>query len=129
MNYGGNSLVSKRVYKTVDEYIAAYPKKIQYILEELRQVIREAAPKAEETISYQIPAFKLNGNLVWFAAFKNHIGFYPTASGIEAFKEKLVDYDVSKGTVRLPLNKSIPYDLIREIVRFRVQENLSKKKA
>lgn len=129
MNYGGNSLVSKRVYKTVDEYIAAYPKKIQCILEELRQVIREAAPKAEETISYQIPAFKLNGNLVWFAAFKNHIGFYPTASGIEAFKEKLVDYDVSKGTVRLPLNKSIPYDLIREIVRFRVQENLSKKKA
>lgn len=129
MNYGGNSLVSKRVYKTVDEYIAAYPKKIQYILEELRQVIREAAPKAEETISYQIPAFKLNGNLVWFAAFKNHIGFYPTASGIEAFKEKLVDYDVSKGTVRFPLNKSIPYDLIREIVRFRVQENLSKKKA
>lgn len=129
MNYGGNSLVSKRVYKTVDEYIAAYPKKIQYILEELRQVIREAAPKAEETISYQIPAFKLNGNLVWFAAFKNHIGFYPTASGIEAFKEKLVDYDVSKGTVRFPLNKSIPYDLITEIVRFRVQENLSKKKA
>lgn len=120
-------MVSKRVFKTVDEYIDAYPKNVQCILEELRQVIRKSAPKAEETISYQIPAFKLNGNLVWFAAFKNHIGFYPTSSAIEAFKEKLADYDVSKGTVRFPLNKPIPYDLIKEIVRFRVQENMSKK--
>lgn len=127
MNDEGISVVSKKVYKTVDEYITAHPKNVQCILEELRQVIRKSAPKAEETISYQIPVFKLNGNLVWFAAFTNHIGFYPTASGIEAFKGKLADYEVSKGTVRFPLNKPIPYDLIRAIVRFRVQENLSKK--
>ncbi len=127
MNYDGDSIASKKVYKTVDEYIAAHPKNVQFILEELRQVIRRSAPKAEETISYQIPAFKLNGNLVWFAAFKNHIGFYPTSSAISAFKERLSDYDISKGTVRFPLNKPVPYDLIKEMVRFRVKENLSKK--
>ncbi len=127
MNYDGDSIASKKVYKTVDEYIAAHPKNVQCVLEELRQVIRRSAPKAEETISYQIPAFKLNGNLVWFAAFKNHIGFYPTSSAISAFKERLSDYDISKGTVRFPLNKPIPYDLIKEMVRFRVKENLSKK--
>jgi uncharacterized protein YdhG (YjbR/CyaY superfamily) len=118
----------RKAFKTIDEYIAAFPKNIQRILQELRQAIRDSAPKAEETISYQIPAFKLNGNLVYFAAFKNHIGFYPTSSGIEAFKEELCDYEVSKGTVRFPINKPIPLDLIRKIVSYRVKENLNKKK-
>jgi uncharacterized protein YdhG (YjbR/CyaY superfamily) len=118
----------KKEYKTIDEYIGTFPKNIQRILEELRQAIRESAPKAEETISYQIPTFKQNGNLVHFAAFKNHIGFYPTSSAIGAFKAKLSNYEVSKGTVRFPINEPIPFDLIREMVRFRVKENLSKKK-
>jgi uncharacterized protein YdhG (YjbR/CyaY superfamily) len=118
----------KRAYKTIDEYIATLPKNIQSILEELRQVIRESAPKAEEAISYQMPAFKLNGILVYFAAFKNHISFFPTSSAIEAFREKLSPYKISKGTVRFPINEPIPFDLIKEMVRFRVKENLSKKK-
>jgi uncharacterized protein YdhG (YjbR/CyaY superfamily) len=118
----------KKEYKTIDEYIGTFPKNIQRILEELRQAIRESAPKAEETISYQIPTFKQNGNLVHFAAFKNHIGFYPASSAIGAFKAKLSNYEVSKGTVRFPINEPIPFDLIREMVRFRVKENLSKKK-
>jgi uncharacterized protein YdhG (YjbR/CyaY superfamily) len=118
----------KKEYKTIDEYIATFPKNIQRILEELRQAIRESAPKAEETISYQIPTFKQKGNLVHFAAFKNHIGFYPTSSAIGAFKAKLSNYEVSKGTVRFPINEPIPFNLIREMVRFRVKENLSKKK-
>ena len=114
-------------YETIDEYIAAFPKNIQSILQELKQAIRESAPDAEEAISYQIPAFKLNGNLVWFAAFKNHIGFYPRESAIEAFKDKLSSYDVSKGTIRFPLDKPIPLDLVKEIVRFRVKENLHRR--
>ena len=118
----------KRRFKTIDEYIATFPKSIEVILEELRQAIRESAPNAEEVISYQMPAFRLNGILVYFAAFKNHIGFYPTSSGIEAFKEQLSGYEVSKGTVRFPLNKPIPFDLVKKMVRFRVKENLSKKK-
>lgn len=120
-------MAPRKVFKTIDEYIAACPKNVQTILEELRQAIREAAPEAEEAISYQIPAFKLRGNLVFFAAFKNHIGFYPTSSGIEAFREKLLDYEVSKGTIRFPINEAIPFDLVKEIVRFRVKENLRKK--
>ena len=118
----------KKEFKTIDEYIATFPKNIQSILEEMRQTIRDSAPKAEEAISYQMPTFKLNGNLVYFAAFKNHIGFYPTSSAIEAFKEELSDYEVSKGTVRFPLNKPIPYDIVRKMVRYRVKENLDKKK-
>jgi len=120
---------SKEAYKTIDEYISAFPKNIQTILQELRQAIRESAPTAaEEAISYQMPAFRLNGILVYFAAFKKHIGFYPTSSGIEAFKKELSDYKVSKGTVRFPINEPIPFDLIKEIVKFRVKENLDKKK-
>ncbi len=119
---------SGKVFKTIDEYIAMFPKNIQNILEELRQTIRDSAPKAEEAISYQIPTFKLNGNLVHFAAFKNHIGFYPTSSAIEAFKEELSDYEVTKGTVRFPIDKPIPFDLIRKMVRYRVKENLDKRK-
>jgi uncharacterized protein YdhG (YjbR/CyaY superfamily) len=117
----------KKAFKTMDEYIATFPKNIQCILEELRKTIREAAPQAEEVISYQMPAFKLKGILVYFAAFKNHIGFYPTSSGVEAFKEELSSYEVSKGTIRFPINKPIPFDLVRRIVKFRVKENLAKK--
>lgn len=113
----------RKHFATVDEYVAFFPKSVQDVLQTLRQAIRESAPGAEEAISYQIPAFKLNGSLVWYAAFKGHIGFYPRASGIEAFKEELSAYGVSKGTVRFPLDKPLPLDLIREIVRFRVKEN------
>src|SRR4030042_2685701 len=116
----------KRVFKTVDEYIATFPENVQNILEEMRQAIRESAPEAEEAISYQMPTFKLNGNLVWFAAFKNHIGFYPKTSAIEAFKEELSDYEVSKGTVRFPLDKRIPFDLVKKMVKYRVKENLAR---
>jgi uncharacterized protein YdhG (YjbR/CyaY superfamily) len=111
-------------FKTIDEYIESFPKDIQVILGELRQAIREAAPHSEETISYQMPAFRQNGILVYFAVFKSHIGFFPTASGVSAFKEKLSDYETSKGTIRFPLDKPLPLDLIKEIVHFRVKENL-----
>jgi len=114
--------------RTIDEYIAMFPKDVQKVLETLRQVIRENAPEAEETIDYAIPTFKLNGNLVHFAAFKNHIGFYPNPSGIEAFREELSPYKQSKGTVQFPLDKRIPFDLVKKIVDFRVKENESRKK-
>jgi uncharacterized protein YdhG (YjbR/CyaY superfamily) len=117
----------KEQIKTIDEYISKFPKNIQEILLELRQIISEAAPKAEETISYQIPTFKLNGNLVHFAAYKNHIGFYPTPSGIENFKEELSSYEFAKGSIKFPINKPIPFSLVRKIVEFRVKENLEKK--
>jgi len=90
--------------------------------------IKKSAPQAEETISYQMPAFKLNGNLVYFAAFKDHIGFFPTSSGVAAFKKELSKYATSKGTIRFPLGKPIPFDLVRKIVKFRVKENLDKTK-
>jgi uncharacterized protein YdhG (YjbR/CyaY superfamily) len=124
----GISVAPKKVFKTIDEYIATFPREVQHVLEEMRQTIRDSAPEAEETISYNMPAFKQNGILVWFAAFKNHIGFYPKVSALEAFKEKLTAYKVSKGTVRFPLNKPIPYDFVKEIVRFRVKENLENQK-
>jgi uncharacterized protein YdhG (YjbR/CyaY superfamily) len=120
-------MVPEKVFNSIDEYIATFPRNAQSILEEIRQAIREAAPQAEEAISYQMPVFKLNGVLVWFAAFKNHIGFYPKASAIEAFKEKLSAYEISKGTIRFPINEPIPFDLIKEMVRFRVKENLAKR--
>jgi uncharacterized protein YdhG (YjbR/CyaY superfamily) len=119
---------SRKQYKTVDEYISNFPKNIQNILENLRKTISKSAPNAEEAISYQIPTFKLNGNLVHFAAYKNHIGFYPTPSGIEAFIEELSPYEVSKGTVKFPIDEPIPFDLVRKIVEYRVKENLNKKK-
>ena len=115
-------------YKTIDEYIKSFPEDIQIILKKIRQTIRKAAPEAAEVISYQMPAFKLNGNLVWFAAFKNHIGFYPIPSGMEAFKEEVSLYVAGKGTLQFPLDKPIPYDLIEKIVTFRAKENLEKKK-
>jgi uncharacterized protein YdhG (YjbR/CyaY superfamily) len=118
----------KQQFKTIDEYIKTFPKDIQSILEKMRQTIRKAAPEAVEAISYQMPTFKLNGNLVYFAAFKNHIGFYPTSSGIEAFKKELSPYKGGKGSVRFPIDKPVPFDLVKKIVVFRVKENLKKKR-
>ena len=112
--------------RSIDEYIAGIPEGTRPILERLRETIRAAAPGAEERISYQMPAFYLEGNLVYFAAFKKHIGFFPTSSGVEAFKPELTAYEVSKGTVRFPLDKLLPLELIGRIVRFRVAENLKK---
>ncbi len=117
----------KPAYRTIDEYIAAFPPDTQKILEELRAVIHSSAPNATEKISYQMPAFDQNGILVYFAAYQKHIGFYPTASGISAFRKKLTDYECSKGTVKFPIEKPLPFDLIREIVAYRVQENQAKK--
>lgn len=111
---------------TIDEYIAGFPKDIQIILEQLRTTIRKAAPEAEEVISYQMPAFKLSGMLVYFAGYKNHIGFYPTPSAIEAFKKELSEYKGAKGSVQFPLEKPLPLKLITKIVKFRVIENLEK---
>lgn len=112
--------------KTIDEYIAAFPPEIQAILHKIRAIVRAAAPEAQEAISYQMPTFKLHGNLVHFAAYKNHIGFYPVPSGIEHFKAELAPYLGGKGSVRFPLDKPIPYDLIEKVVIFRVKENLEK---
>ncbi|MGD0450052.1 MAG: DUF1801 domain-containing protein [Candidatus Bathyarchaeia archaeon] len=120
-------MASKKKFRTIDEYIATYPKNVQIILEELRQAIKEAAPEAEETISYQMPAFKQNGVLVWFAAFKNHIGFFPKISAIKAFKEKLSSYQTSKGTIQFPIDEPIPLELVKEIVKFRAKENSASK--
>ncbi|WP_045524601.1 iron chaperone [Neobacillus niacini] len=111
---------------SIDEYILQFPKEVQDILQNLRNVIKEAAPEAVEKISYQMPAFALHGNLVYFAANKNHIGFYPTSSGIAAFQHKFTDYKSSKGAVQFPKDKPLPYDLISEIVKFRVAENRKK---
>lgn|SRR5574341_509366 len=109
--------------RTIDEYIAGFPPDVQDILQQVRQTIREAAPDAEETIKYRMPTFTLNGNLVYFAAFKNHIGFYPVPSGIEKFKKELSVYKQGKGSVQFPLDQPMPHDLIRRIVQFRVKEN------
>ena len=122
-------VTSKSQIKTIDEYISKFPKKSRDILEELRQVIKESASEAEETISYGMPAFKLNGkNLVYFAAWKNHIGFYPIPSAIEAFKMELFPFKQAKGSVQFPIDKPIPFDLVKKIVKFRVKENELKKK-
>ena len=118
--------MDKITAKTIDEYIAAFPPNIQVILEQIRLTIHQAAPEAQEAISYQMPTFKLKGNLVHFAAFQNHIGFYPAPTGIEQFSDELSRYAGGKGSVRFPLDQPIPYDLIRRIVLFRVQENLDR---
>ncbi|HET9431886.1 MAG TPA: DUF1801 domain-containing protein [Chitinophagaceae bacterium] len=113
---------------SIDEYIAGFPKEIQKILEEVRATIKKAAPTAGETIKYAIPTFTLNGNLVHFAAFKNHIGFYPAPSGIEAFRKELSVYKGAKGSIQFPIDQPMPLDLISRIVKFRVKENSSKEK-
>jgi uncharacterized protein YdhG (YjbR/CyaY superfamily) len=113
-------------YVSIDEYIATFPAEIQIKLEAVRTTIKAAAPEAVEKISYQMPTFFLHGNLVHFAAFKNHIGLYPAPSGIEAFKHELSQYEGSKGAVRFPLDKPLPLDLISKITKYRVEENLKK---
>lgn len=110
----------------IDKYIAGFSKDTQEILEKLRATIRKAAPEAEETINYGIPTLTLKGNLVHFAAFKNHIGFYPAPSGIEVFKKDLSAYEGAKGSIKFPIDKPLPFDLISKIVKFRVKENLEK---
>ena len=114
---------------SIDNYISNFPTEIQTRLEEIRKTIKNAAPEAAETIKYAMPTFVLNGNLVHFAAFKNHIGFYPVPSGIEAFKKELSFYKGAKGSVQFPLDKPMPLELISRIVQFRVSENLKKAKA
>jgi uncharacterized protein YdhG (YjbR/CyaY superfamily) len=117
---------NKKTPENIDEYIANFPKDVQTILQELRETIREAASEAEEAISYQMPTFRLKGNLVHFAAYKNHIGFYPTPSGIENFKEELSAFEGAKGSVKFPIDQPLPLDTITKIVKFRVQENIEK---
>jgi uncharacterized protein YdhG (YjbR/CyaY superfamily) len=112
----------------IDVYIAGFPKNTQKILKQLRATIIEAAPDAEEIISYKMPAYKYHGILVYFAAYKNHIGFYPTASGIATFKKELSMYKGAKGSVQFPLDKPLPLGLITKIVKFRVRENSEKSK-
>jgi len=111
-------------FKTIDEYIALQPERNILPLEKIRETIREAAPDAEETISYQMPAFKYFGILVYFAGFKNHIGLYALPSGTESFQKELAGYKMGKGSIQFPLDKPIPYDLIRKIVLFRIEENI-----
>ncbi|MCF7824702.1 MAG: DUF1801 domain-containing protein [Candidatus Marinimicrobia bacterium] len=117
---------AKTGFRSIEEYIACFPGETQSILKELQRVIKAAAPDAEEKISYQMPTFAQNGNLVHFAAYKNHIGFYPAPSAILAFKEDLAKYQGGKGSIQFPINEPLPYELIRRIVRFRVNENLTK---
>jgi uncharacterized protein YdhG (YjbR/CyaY superfamily) len=117
-------MASKRQFRTIDEYIAEFPENIRNILEEFRRVIREAAPQAKEAMRYGIPTFRLNGNLVHFAAFKNHIGFYPTPSAIKAFNKELAPYKQAKGSVQFPIGSPVPYDIVRKIVIYRVEESL-----
>lgn len=120
--------MAKTDYQSMDEYIATFPEDVQEKLEKIRQTIRKAAPEAKEVISYQMPTFRQNGILVHFGAFKNHISFFPTPSAIVAFEEELSSYETSKGTVKFPQEKPIPFDLITDIVTFRVKENLQQSK-
>ncbi len=118
-------MIPKTSFKSIDGYIEQFPAEIQMILQKIRSVIKEAAPEATEKISYQMPTFFLKGNLVHFAAFKTHIGFYPVPSGIDKFKDELSQYKGGKGSVQFPLDKPMPLDLIKRIVLFRVEENLA----
>jgi uncharacterized protein YdhG (YjbR/CyaY superfamily) len=111
-------------FTNIDEYIATFPEEVQKILQELRSTIKASAPDAEEKISYQMPTFFLKGNLVHFAAYKNHVGFYPTPSGIEKFQQELSKYEGAKGSVKFPIDLPLPLTLIKKIVEFRVLENL-----
>lgn len=115
-------------FKNIDEYINNFPKDLQDQLKKLRSTIRKAAPNAEEKISYQMPTFALYGNLVYFAAYKKHIGFYPTSSGIKEFQSELTEYKTSKGAVQFPIDQPLPLKLIAKIVKYRVKENIQTKK-
>ncbi len=113
-----------KVYKSIDEYISTFPNETQVILEKIRKTIKEEAPDAIEKISYGMPTFYLNGNLVHFAAFKNHIGFFPAPSGINQFEKELLKYKTGKGTLQFSYDEEIPFNLIKKVVKFRVEENL-----
>ena len=113
---------------TVDEYFANVPARARELLRAMRETIRKAAPQAEELISYKMPAFKLDGILVYYAAHKDHIGFYPTASGISAFKKELAGYKTARGSVQFPMDRPLPLDVVDKIVRFRVNENVERAK-
>lgn len=117
-----------QTFKTIDEYIDQCPSEIQGRLREIRKIIKENAPDAEERISYQMPAFFKHGVIVYFAGQKNHLGFYPTSSGIEHFKAELAGYNFSKGAIQFPYDKPLPAELIRRITQFRLEENLKKVK-
>jgi len=114
--------------KTISQYIESFPESTQKILKKLHKAIKEAAPNAEETISYNIPAFMLNGPLVYYAAYKHHIGFYPTGAGIAAFKDDITSYKHSKGTIQFPIDQPLPLDLVKKIVRHRIKMNVDKTK-
>ncbi len=118
--------MTKIEFKDIDSYIATFPADVQEQLEQVRNAIQSSAPKAEEVISYNMPAFKYHGMLVYFAGYKQHIGFYPTASGIAAFKDELSKYKNAKGSVQFPLDKPMPLALIKKMVKFRVKENTEK---
>ena len=115
-----------KTFKTIDTYINSFPEDIQKLLQKIRATIHKATPKAEEAMKYGIPTFVLNGNLVHFGGFKNHIGFFPGSSGVKNFKKELIKYKTSKGTIQFQLDKPIPYALITKITKFRIKENLSK---
>ncbi len=117
----------KELPGSTDEYIAQFPQDLQAILQKVRSVIKETAPQATERISYGMPGFYQDGMLVWFAGHARHIGFYPTGEGVEAFKKELAGYKTSKGAVQFPLDQPIPYELIKRIVKHRIEENTRKK--
>lgn len=117
-----------RRFNNVNEYFAAFPTATKALLKEMRDTIKDVAPQAEQVISYNMPAFKWNGILVWYAAYKQHIGFYPTPSAIKAFERELVGYKTSKGGIQFPIDKPIPTALVKKIVRFRIKQNLEKAK-
>jgi uncharacterized protein YdhG (YjbR/CyaY superfamily) len=122
----GEEKMEKTPPKNIDEYIGRFPENIQEKLQKIRITIRTAAPDAIESISYQMPAFKRSGILVYFAAFSNHISFFPTSNGVRKFQKELKDFETSKGTIKFPLDKPIPYELISKITIFRVKENTEK---
>lgn len=113
-------------FKSVEEYISSFPPKVKSILKQLRKTIKDAAPGAEEMISYNMPSFKYKGVLVYYAAWKEHIGFYPVSSGIKAFHKELVDHEISKGTIKFKMDQPLPLNLINRIVQFRMKENMEK---
>lgn len=126
-NYSIHQIMEKTKATTIEAYISAFPESTQVLLRQLQQAIKDLVPEAEEKISYEIPTFTLAGNLVHFAAYKNHIGFYPGSSGIKNFTAELSAYHTSKGTVQFPISQPLPLELIKRIVQFRVKENLEKK--
>jgi uncharacterized protein YdhG (YjbR/CyaY superfamily) len=115
-------------FKSVDEYLSVFPANTKAVLQEMRNTIKKAAPQAEEVISYNMPAYKLNGILVYFAGYANHVGFYPTASGMEAFKQEFSGYKNSKGAVQFPIDRPLPLALITKVVKFRISQTQEKQK-